>query len=218
LHATFMPKPLFGVNGSGMHCHQSLFSGSVNAFYDESDELGLSATAKHYLAGILKHARGFAAVTNPTINSYKRLVPGYEAPCYIAWSAKNRSPLVRVPASRGLSTRIEVRNPDPAANPYLALAAMLAAGLDGIKNKLKLSAPTNQNIYMMNEEERKEKGVDSLPASLKEAIEEFKADEVITTALGEHIVSHFIEAKEIEWDQFRIQVHAWEREQYLTQF
>src|SRR5690606_8284971 len=142
---------LFGMNGSGMHCHQSLARGSVNSFADEQDTLGLSETAKHYLAGILKHARAFAAITNPTVNSYKRLVPGYEAPCYIAWSAKNRSPLVRVPASGGASTRIEVRNPDPSANPYLALAVMLAAGLDGIKNKLTLVEPVNQNIYTMED-------------------------------------------------------------------
>lgn len=218
LHATFMPKPLFGVNGSGMHCHQSLFRGNENAFYDEKDELGLSETAKHYLAGLLHHARGFAAVTNPTVNSYKRLVPGYEAPCYVAWSAKNRSPLVRIPASRGLSTRIELRNPDPAANPYLALAAMLAAGLDGIRHKMALKPPTNQNIYTMNEEERETYQIASLPASLEEALEEFRNDEVITSALGEHIVSHFIEAKEIEWDLFRVHVHPWEREQYMTAF
>jgi len=218
LHATFMPKPLFGVNGSGMHCHQSLFRGNENAFYDPEDELGLSETAKQYLAGILAHARGFAAITNPTVNSYKRLVPGYEAPCYVAWSAKNRSPLVRIPASRGLSTRMELRNPDPAANPYLALAAMLAAGLDGIKKKMKLCPPTNQNIYTMTEEERKLNNIISLPSTLKEAIEELKKDEVITSALGEHIVSRFIEAKEIEWDLFRVHVHPWEREQYMSAF
>ncbi len=216
LHATFMPKPLFGVNGSGMHCHQSLFSNTTNAFYDAEDELGLSDTAKHYLSGILKHARGFAAITNPTVNSYKRLVPGYEAPCYVAWSAKNRSPLVRIPASRGVSTRIELRNPDPAANPYLALAVMLAAGLDGIRGKKTLSEPTNRNIYMMTEEEREEHDIPSLPASLKEALEEMKNDDVITNALGEHIVSRFVEAKEIEWDLFRTQVHPWEREHYMS--
>lgn len=218
LHATFMPKPLYGVNGSGMHCHQSLFRGSENAFFDENDELGLSETAKQYLAGILKHARSFAAITNPTINSYKRLVPGYEAPCYVAWSAKNRSPLVRVPASRGLSTRIELRNPDPSANPYLALAAMLAAGLDGIKNKLSLVPPTNRNIYVMSEEDREEAGIASLPATLKEAIDELKENPVMMKALGEHIATHFVEAKEIEWDMFRTEVHPWERDQYLTQY
>jgi glutamine synthetase len=218
LHATFMPKPLFGVNGSGMHCHQSLFKGNENAFSDESDELGLSETAKHYLAGILKHARAFAAITNPTVNSYKRLVPGYEAPCYVAWSGKNRSPLVRVPASRGMSTRIELRNPDPSANPYLALAVMLASGLDGIKNKLPLVAPTNQNIYIMGEEERRDKNIASLPSTLKEAIDELKSDEVIAAALGEHALLHFVEAKEIEWDMFRTQVHPWERDQYLAMY
>ncbi|TCP69139.1 type I glutamate--ammonia ligase [Baia soyae] len=216
LHATFMPKPLFGVNGSGMHCHQSLFRGNENAFYDESDELGLSETALHYLAGILKHARAFTAVTNPLINSYKRLVPGYEAPCYVAWSPKNRSPLVRVPASRGLSTRIEVRSPDPAANPYLALATMLAAGLDGIKNKLVAPPQTDRNIYVMDEQERRDAGINSLPANLYEAIQELQNDTVIANALGEHAFSHFVEAKEIEWDLFRTTVHEWEREQYMS--
>jgi glutamine synthetase len=218
LHATFMPKPIFGINGSGMHTHQSLFSNGKNAFFDDTDELGLSKTAKHYLAGILAHARGFAAVTNPTVNSYKRLVPGYEAPCYIAWSAKNRSPLVRIPASRGMSTRIEVRNPDPACNPYLALAVMLHAGLDGIKRELPLPDAVNRNIYVMNEEERLENGILSLPASLKEALDELLADEVICAALGEHALTHFVEAKTIEWDMFRTAVHEWERNQYLTTY
>lgn len=218
LHATFMPKPLYGVNGSGMHCHLSLFKGKENAFYDESDELGLSTTAKYFLAGVLKHAKGYCAITNPTVNSYKRLVPGYEAPCYVAWSAKNRSPLVRIPASRGLSTRVELRNPDPAANPYLALAAMLAAGLDGIKKELPLSEPTDRNIYIMSEEDREEVGIESLPATLKDAIEELKKNEVILRAIGAHAITHFVEAKEIEWDMFRTQVHPWERDQYLTMY
>ncbi|QOS99827.1 type I glutamate--ammonia ligase [Brevibacterium sp. JNUCC-42] len=218
LHATFMPKPMFGVSGSGMHAHQSLFIGSENAFYDESDELGLSQTAKYYLAGLLKHARGFAAITNPLVNSYKRLVPGYEAPCYVAWSAKNRSPLVRIPASRGMGTRLEVRNPDPAANPYLALAVMLKAGLDGIKNKLELQPAVDRNIYVMNEADREANGIDSLPSTLKEAIECLKADSVICEALGEHASLHFIEAKEIEWDMFRTRVHEWERSQYMNTY
>ncbi|MFC4766413.1 type I glutamate--ammonia ligase [Effusibacillus consociatus] len=218
LHATFMPKPIFGINGSGMHCHQSLFKGKENAFYDETDELGLSKTARQYLAGILAHARGFAAITNPTVNSYKRLVPGYEAPCYVAWSAKNRSPLVRIPASRGLSTRIEVRNPDPACNPYLALAVMLKAGLDGIKNELPLPDAVNRNIYVMNEVERERIGIRSLPGSLKEAVDELLADDVIRSALGEHAVTHFVEAKLIEWDMFRTTVHDWERDQYLATY
>jgi len=216
LHATFMPKPLFGVNGSGMHCHQSLFRGNQNAFYDEKDKLGLSDVAKHYMAGVLHHARAFTAITNPTVNSYKRLVPGYEAPCYVAWSASNRSPMIRIPASRGLSTRIEVRNPDPAANPYLALAVMLKAGLDGIQKKIPLPAPTDRNIYVMTEDEREEHGIPSLPENLREALDELLADEVICDALGEHALTHFVEVKEIEWDMYRTQVHTWERDQYLT--
>ncbi|OGX68539.1 MAG: type I glutamate--ammonia ligase [Paenibacillus sp. RIFOXYA1_FULL_44_5] len=216
LHATFMPKPLFGVNGSGMHCHQSLFSGKENTFYDEKDKLGLSDTARHYMAGILRHARAFTAITNPTVNSFKRLVPGYEAPVYVAWSASNRSPMIRVPASRGLSTRIEVRSPDPSANPYLAMAVMLAAGLDGIKHKMNIPAPTDRNIYIMTEEEREAQGIPSLPHNLILAIDELLGDEVICDALGDHALAHFVELKEIEWDMYRTQVHAWEREQYLT--
>ncbi len=218
LHATFMPKPIHGINGSGMHCHQSLFIGGTNAFYNEHDDLGLSETGRHYLAGILRHARGFTAITNPIINSYKRLVPGYEAPCYIAWSGKNRSPLVRIPASRGMGTRLEVRNPDPATNPYLALAAMLRAGLDGIERKLALPTPVNRNIYIMNEMERVRAGIHSLPSSLKEALDELANDEVMRDALGEHAYSHFYEAKMIEWDMFRTAVHPWEREQYLSMY
>ncbi|GGA34878.1 glutamine synthetase [Kroppenstedtia guangzhouensis] len=216
LHATFMPKPLYGVSGSGMHIHLSLFRGTENTFYDASDELGLSQTARYFLAGILKHAKGFTAITNPLVNSYKRLVPGYEAPCYVAWSPTNRSPLVRIPASRGLSTRLEVRSPDPSANPYLALAVMLKAGLDGIKNRLELPRETDRNIYVMDEEELEREGIESLPITLKEALEELKKDPVICEALGEHALRNFIEAKEIEWDMFRTQVHPWEREQYLS--
>jgi glutamine synthetase len=216
LHATFMPKPLFGVNGSGMHCNMSLFRNGENAFYDTSDEkLELSETAYQFIAGTLKHAAGFTAVTNPTVNSYKRLVPGYEAPCYVAWSARNRSPLIRIPASRGLSTRVEVRSVDPAANPYLAMAVLLKAGLDGIKNQLTPPAPVDRNIYVMNKEERVEEGIDDLPPTLAAALDQLKKDEVISSALGEHILEHFIEAKEIEWDMFRTQVHPWEREQYM---
>lgn len=216
LHATFMPKPLFGVNGSGMHCHMSLFRGKENVFYDESDALGLSETARYFLAGVLKHARSFTAITNPLVNSYKRLVPGYEAPCYVAWSPKNRSPLVRVPASRGLSTRIEVRSPDPAANPYLALAVMLKAGLDGIKNRLPLPEHTDRNIYVMDEQERRDAGIHNLPANLEVALVELQNNPVMVDALGEHALTHFVEAKEIEWDMFRTSVHPWEREQYMN--
>lgn len=218
LHATFMPKPLFGVNGSGMHCNLSLFKDGQNAFYDPNGELEMSETACQFIAGILKHAHSFTAVTNPTVNSYKRLVPGYEAPCYVAWSASNRSPLIRIPASRGLSTRVEVRSVDPSANPYLALSVLLAAGLDGIKNKLTPPEAIDQNIYDMSKKERVENNIVDLPATLAEAIESFQENEVMTAALGEHLCEHFVEAKTIEWDLFRTQVHPWEREQYLSQY
>ncbi|AKP47265.1 type I glutamate--ammonia ligase [Bacillus smithii] len=218
LHATFMPKPLFGVNGSGMHSNLSLFKGDENAFYDPNGRLELSETAYQFIAGVIKHATNFTAITNPTVNSYKRLVPGYEAPCYVAWSAKNRSPLIRIPASRGLSTRIEVRSVDPSANPYLAMAALLSAGLDGIKNKLTPPAPVDRNIYIMNKQERLEAGIIDLPATLLEALQNLKNDEMIKEALGDHILEHFLEAKEIEWDMFRTQVHPWEREQYMQMY
>ncbi|MCP1144246.1 type I glutamate--ammonia ligase [Lysinibacillus endophyticus] len=218
LHATFMPKPLFGVNGSGMHANLSLFSGDKNVFFDETANLQLSDTARQFMAGIIKHAKGFTAVTNPLVNSYKRLVPGYEAPCYIAWSAQNRSPLIRIPASRGLSTRIELRSVDPAANPYLALAVLLEAGLDGVRNGLTPPAPVDRNIYVMNSSELKENGIESLPGSLLEALAELEKDEVIKAALGEHIYSNFKEAKEIEYDMFRTAVHPWEREQYIRMY
>jgi glutamine synthetase len=218
LHATFMPKPLFGVNGSGMHCNMSLFKDGKNSFFDENGELQLSETARQFLAGTIKHATGFTAITNPTVNSYKRLVPGYEAPCYVAWSAQNRSPLIRIPASRGMSTRVEVRSVDPAANPYLAMSVLLAAGLDGIKNEMKAPKPIDRNIYVMNKEEREEAGIEDLPSNLSNALEVLKKDEVMVKALGGHIFEHFIEAKEIEWDMFRTQVHPWEREQYLQMY
>ncbi|HET7578081.1 MAG TPA: type I glutamate--ammonia ligase [Bacillales bacterium] len=219
LHATFMPKPLFGVNGSGMHANMSLFSGKKeNAFYSENNELELSETAMQFVAGIIKHAQNFTAITNPLVNSYKRLVPGYEAPSYIAWSLRNRSPLIRVPASRGLSTRIEVRSVDPSANPYLAMTVLLASGLDGIQNKLTPPKPVDRNIYVMDEEELEKEGIRQLPATLKEALSKLKQDQVLLEALGSHAAEHFIEAKEIEWDMFRTQVHPWEREQYLASY
>lgn len=218
LHATFMPKPLFGVNGSGMHANMSLFKEGENVFFDENGEEQLSKTAYQFTAGVLKHAVNFTAVTNPTVNSYKRLVPGYEAPCYVAWSTQNRSPLVRVPTSRGLSTRIEVRSVDPAANPYMAMAVMLAAGLDGIENDLDVPTPVDRNIYAMNKKEREENGVLDLPATLYEALQKLVEDEVMREAMGEHLLNHFVESKEIEWDMFRTQVHPWEREQYLNGF
>jgi len=218
LHATFMPKPVYGINGSGMHCHMSLFRNGENAFYDATDALGLSQTARNFLAGILAHARAFTAIANPLVNSYKRLVPGFEAPSYVAWSLKNRSPLVRIPAARGMSTRVEVRSPDPSCNPYLAIAAMLAAGLDGIKQELALPEPINRNIYVMTAEEKEAAGIRSLPENLGAAIDEFTKDEVITTALGEHVVSHFVEAKRMEWDVYRTQISEWERQQYLSTY
>ncbi|MBP3039526.1 type I glutamate--ammonia ligase [Bacillaceae bacterium Marseille-Q3522] len=218
LHATFMPKPLFGVNGSGMHSNLSLFKNSENAFYDPNGPLELSDTARHFIAGIIKHATSFTAVTNPTVNSYKRLVPGYEAPCYVAWSARNRSPLMRIPASRGMSTRVEVRSVDPSANPYLAMAVLLKAGLDGIKNKLEAPAPIDRNIYVMSKEERIAEGIIDLPATLAAALENLKANETMIDALGDHIFEHYVEAKEIEWDMFRTQVHPWEREQYMKTY
>ncbi|UOQ85654.1 type I glutamate--ammonia ligase [Gracilibacillus salinarum] len=218
LHATFMPKPLFGVNGSGMHCNMSLFKGKTNTFLDENGPLQLSETAYQFIAGIIKHALSFTAVTNPTVNSYKRLVPGYEAPCYVAWSGSNRSPLIRVPASRGLSTRVEVRSVDPSANPYLALSVLLASGLDGIENQLEAPKAVDRNIYVMDKEEREANGVQDLPATLADALDLLKTDETIIEALGEHLFEHFIESKEIEWDMFRTQVHPWEREQYIQSY
>ena len=218
LHATFMPKPLFGVNGSGMHFNLSLFQGEKNSFWDEGADLQLSQTARQFLAGVLKHVQGFTAVTNPTVNSYKRLVPGYEAPCYVAWSPKNRSPLVRIPASRGLSTRIELRSVDPSANPYLAMAVILAAGLDGIKNELEPPAPVDRNIYVMNAEERKAHGIDNLPGSLDAALQALDEDEIIKAALGEHIYDNFKEAKEVEFDMYRTTVHQWERDMYMKMY
>ena len=218
LHATFMPKPLYGVNGSGMHMNLSLFTNGKNAFFEPTGDLEMSDTARQFIAGILKHAPSFTAVTNPTVNSYKRLVPGYEAPCYVAWSARNRSPLIRIPASRGLSTRVEVRSVDPAANPYLAMAVLLKAGLDGIKNKMTPPAPVDRNIYVMSKEERIEEGIIDLPATLAQALDQLKSNEVIVSGLGEHIFEHFIEAKEIEWDMFRTVVHPWERDQYMSMY
>lgn len=188
LHATFMPKPLYGVNGSGMHCNLSLFKNGENVFFDQNGDLQLSDDARHFIAGILKHAPAFTAVANPTVNSYKRLVPGYEAPCYVAWSAQNRSPLVRIPASRGISTRVEVRSVDPAANPYLVMATLLAAGLDGIKNKLTPPAAVDRNIYVMTKEEREEAGIVDLPATLAQALVTLQSNEVISNALGDHLL------------------------------
>lgn len=218
LHASFMPKPVFGENGSGMHCHQSLFKEGVNVFFDDSTSDQLSMTARYYIGGILKHARALASITNPTVNSYKRLVPGYEAPVNIAWSEANRSCLVRIPAKRGVSTRIEVRNPDPSCNPYLAMAVMLKAGLDGISQEIMPPAPVDRNIYKMNDEERAALHIASLPGSLLEALQELQQDQAIKDALGPHIYEKFMEGKLDEWREYNIQVSPWELERYLTKF
>jgi len=218
LHATFMPKPIFGINGSGMHVNQSLFKNGKNAFYDPESEMGLSTEAYHYIAGIMEHAKSFTAITNPTVNSYKRLVPGYEAPCYIAWSGKNRSPLIRIPAKRGASTRIELRSPDPSCNPYLALAVQLKAGLDGIKKKMNPPAPIDLNIFAMDEEQRAALGIDSLPGDLKDALVELEKDQIVKDALGDHIYHRFVEAKTEEYNSFRIAVHKWEIDRYLETY
>jgi glutamine synthetase len=215
LHATFMPKPVFGLAGSGMHTHQSLFRGKANAFYDADRQWQLSEACLHYIGGLLRHARGFCAITNPLVNSYKRLVPGYEAPTAIAWSEKNRSPLVRVPATRGAATRIELRMPDPSCNPYLALAVMLRAGLDGIEQALDPGPPINKNIYKMSHRERRHLRIDDLPASLNEALDELEKDALIRETLGEHIFQHFIEAKREEWGNYVRHVSSWETDRYL---
>lgn len=219
LHATFMPKPLFGVNGSGMHFNVSLFTDpKTNAFFDKDGDMQLSDDARHFIAGMIKHARGFTAVCNPLVNSYKRLVPGYEAPCYVAWSGQNRSPLVRIPSSRGLSTRVEIRSVDPAANPYLALAVILKAGLDGIKNKLEVPSPVDQNIYEMDRDERERVGVQDLPSTLYTAIKAMRENPIMEDALGEHIYKQFIASKSIEWDMYRSTISQWERDQYMKQY
>ncbi len=218
LHATFMPKPVFGIAGSGMHLNQSLFKGDQNAFWDPQTPDQLSQEAVYYIGGLIKHARAMAAIINPTINSYKRLVSGYEAPVYIAWSGANRSPLIRIPAKKGLSTRIELRNPDPACNPYLAIAVALKAGIDGIKNKILPPPPTDKNIYDMTPEELAAENIQCLPMNMYEAVKELERDEVLKCALGDHIFNRFVEAKLIEWDRYRVQVHPWELEEYLEKF
>jgi glutamine synthetase len=219
LHATFMPKPIFGVNGSGMHTHQSLLTQEgENAFYDPDGRWQLSKTALAYIGGILRHARAFVAITNPLVNSYKRLVPGFEAPINVAWSERNRSPLVRVPAKRGMSTRCEVRVPDPACNPYLALAVMLAAGLDGIENDLEAGEPVNKNIFTMSHREKRRLRIDQLPANLAEALDNLEKDAVMREALGEHTFAHYLSAKRQEWADYISHVHPWEQERYLKEY
>ncbi len=215
LYATFMPKPFLGVNGSGMHTHMSLFRGDENAFYDSKDPDGLSDVLKKFVAGLLKHAREITVVTNPTVNSYKRLVPGYEAPVNVAWSLGNRSALIRVPKSRGKGTRIEYRAPDPSSNIYLAFAVMLAAGLDGIENDLTPPPPIDENIYKMSESDREKHGITSLPSNLEEALQEAKKSELVREVLGDHIFEKFVESKESEWKEYSRFVSDWERDRYF---
>jgi glutamine synthetase len=218
VYATFMPKPIFGENGSGMHTHQSLFRGDINGFYDASDEYNLSDMAKSYIAGIMEHAREMALVTNQWVNSYKRLVPGYEAPVYVAWAQRNRSTMVRVPMykpGKEQATRIEFRSPDPACNPYLAFAAMLAAGLKGVEDNYQLPDPVEEDIYEMDEEARAREGITSLPGSLFEAILEMEKSELMRETLGDHIFNKVLANKKIEWDRFRTHVTDYERNQYL---
>jgi glutamine synthetase len=216
LHATFMPKPIFGINGSGMHTNQSLFKDGKNAFYDPNGKNQLSEATYQYIAGLLNFAKPMAAITNPTVNSYKRLVVGYEAPVYLAWSPKNRSPLIRIPAKRGASTRVELRNPDPSANPYLSLAVNLAAGLEGIKQKMTAPEPESSNLYHMSEDERAAKGIKSLPATLIEAVNELENSEFLMGVLGPHASEKYIEAKRTEWDSYRMRVSQWELDTYLN--
>ena len=218
LHASFMPKPIFGINGSGMHVNMSLFKDGKNAFADPSDKNGLSKEAYQFIAGLLKNIKGLSAVTNPLVNSYKRLVPGYEAPVYLAWSCSNRTALIRVPASRGAGTRVELRCPDPSANPYLVLAVLLQAGLDGIKNNLEVEPETVANIFAMTDKEREDAGIDNLPNNLYEAVNFMKESELAKAALGEHIYENYVEAKEAEWDDYRTKVHDWEIENYLNRY
>jgi len=218
VYATFMPKPVFGINGSGMHVHQSLFNGGRNAFFDKNDEYHLSKVARCYIAGLLKHAPEITAITNQWVNSYKRLLPGYEAPVYLSWARRNRADLVRVPEyrpGREKSTRIEFRSPDPACNPYLAFSVMLAAGLEGIEKGYEAPPPVEENVYEMDEAERARRGIESLPGSLLEAIKLTEKSEMIRKALGDHVFNAFIKNKKVEWDQYRTQVTDYELKRYL---
>lgn len=218
LHATFMPKPIYGIAGSGMHINMSLCKDGKNAFYDKDDENGLSKIAYNFIAGVILHAKAMTGITNPIVNSYKRLVPGFEAPVHIAWSAKNRSPLLRIPAARGEGTRIELRNPDPSANPYLALAVCLAAGLDGIKRNLTPPPQIDSNVFKMTESERESKGIENIPQNLAKAIRAMKSDSIINKTLGNHAFEKYITYKEAEWRSYRNQITKWEIDQYLYKY
>jgi glutamine synthetase len=218
-HATFMPKPIPRINGSGMHTHLSLFEDGENAFHDADDEFDLSETAHSFIAGILEHAPAITAIANPTVNSYKRLVPGYEAPVYVAWSDRNRSALIRKPAARvPAASRVELRSPDPSCNPYLALAVMIHAGLDGIEQDLECPDPVRENIYDFDEEKREEYGIDTLPTNLGEAVDALEEDEVIYNALGDHVGPKFVEAKRQEFQDYLVDVSDWELDRYLETF
>ncbi|SFB82622.1 L-glutamine synthetase [Halobiforma haloterrestris] len=219
-HATFMPKPIPKINGSGMHTHISLFTeDGENAFHDEDDEFDLSETARSFLAGVLEHAPAITAVANPTVNSYKRLVPGYEAPVYVAWSDRNRSSLIRKPAARiPAASRIELRSPDPSCNPYLAIATMIHAGLDGIENDLECPDPVRENIYEFDERKREEYGIDTLPSNLGDAVDALEEDEVVYDALGDHVAPKFVEAKRQEFEEYLVDVSQWELDRYLETF
>ncbi|NYT00832.1 MAG: glutamine synthetase, partial [Methanocellales archaeon] len=217
-YATFMPKPIFGVNGSGMHTHMSLFKGERNSFFDQNDEYCLSDFCKGYIAGLLRHSTEITAITNQWVNSYKRLVAGYEAPVYIAWARRNRSTLVRVPMykpGKEKAIRVEFRSPDPACNPYLAFSVMLAAGLEGIKNKYELPNPIEKDVYEMSEDEKSKEGIKSLPGSLIEAIALTEQSELVREAVGDHIFKSFIASKKVEWDDYRTKVSEWELQKYL---
>jgi glutamine synthetase len=216
LHATFMPKPIYGENGSGMHVHQSLFKGAKNMFWAPKKPDEMSDLMRHYIGGLLRHARAIAAVTNPLVNSYKRLVPGYEAPINVAWSNRNRSPMARIPSRRGLGTRVELRMPDPSCNPYLAFGVMVAAGLDGVKNKIDPGPPVDRNIFTMSQREKRRLKIDQLPANLGEAVGFLRKDKVLESSLGEHIFEQYCEAKDQEWSEYISQVTPWELERYLT--
>jgi glutamine synthetase len=217
-HATFMPKPKLGVNGSGMHINMSLTKDGKNAFCLKEDKLGLSKEAYWFIGGLMKHAKGMAAITNPLVNSYKRLVPGFEAPVYIAWSSTNRSPLIRIPAVSGENTRIELRSPDPCANPYLTLAVCLRAGLDGIRHQIMPPPCVEGNVFNMSREERSVRKIESLPGTLSEALEEMERDDLIKEVLGDHIWHKYLEAKKEEWHRYRSQVTNWELQEYLNRF
>ncbi len=219
LHATFMPKPIANINGSGMHTNCSLANeDGKNVFYDENDKLGLSLVARQWITGVLNHSQSFCAITNPTVNSYKRLVPGFEAPCYISWSEHNRSVMIRKPSSRGNQTRTEIRSVDPAANPYLAMSVILASGLDGIIKKSELIEPIDKNLFVLTDKEREDLGVKKLPDNLKEAIDLLSKDELMKSTLGEHIFNKFIEYKNREWIEFKTTVTEWELKKYFKLF